>query len=376
MVTAFGAQSLPPIDSSVWERVGKRWPIADDDAGWRYAGFQPVNWAERGVGLPSAHTSLESYIESSQRFQADVVRLAAEHLRTRKFEPCWGAFAFHLVDPFPGIGFGLLDHARQPKPALDALARAFRPVRLIIEPLAFDADRPFGIIQRPEVPFSARLVIVNDDPDLMGSGVLRWTLMRERRAGRRGVSRIADAVQRKFSGTTDVEVPTALEPAVSATTLSVPLEVAGDYRLEAALSVSGHVVDRTELRFTVTATLPSPRPRPELPRYLAEGLADLASLRTEKDGLSFVLENRTRPAVVAGLTGLRLDGIPLARHDVQVETHAGRAPFPRHLDMPVGRRLRIHVVTGEPLGAGRHLLDADLTVPGVASGRVVISGTV
>jgi beta-mannosidase len=376
MVTAFGAQSLPPIDSPVWERVGKRWPIADDDAAWRYAGFQPVNWAERGVGLPSAHTSLESYIESSQRFQADVVRLAAEHLRTRKFEPCWGAFAFHLVDPFPGIGFGLLDHARQPKPALDALARAFRPVRLIIEPLAFDADRPFGIIQRPEVPFSARLVIVNDDPDLMGSGVLRWTLMRERRAGRRGVSRIADAVQRKFSGTTDVEVPTALEPAVSATTLSVPLEVAGDYRLEAALSVSGQVVDRTELRFTVTSTLPSPRPRPELPRYLAAGLADLASLRTEKDGLSFVLENRTRPAVVAGLTGLRLDGIPLARHDIQVETHAGRAPFPRHLDMPVGRRLRIHVVTGEPLGAGRHLLDADLTVPGVASGRVVISGTV
>jgi hypothetical protein len=68
--------------------------------------------------------------------------------------------------------------------------------------------------------------------------------------------------------------------------------------------------------------------------------------------------------------------VPLARHDIQVETHAGRAPFPRHLDLPVGRRLRIHVVTGEQLGAGRHLLDSDITVPGVASGRVVISGTV
>jgi len=171
-------------------------------------------------------------------------------------------------------------------------------------------------------------------------------------------------------------VPTAIEPAVNATTLSVPLEVEGAYRLEASLSVWGRTVDRTELRFTVTATLPSPRPRPELPRYLAEGLADLESLRAEKDGLSFVLENRTRPAVVAGISGLRLDGIPLARHEIQVETHAGRAPFPRHLDMPVGRRLRLHVVTGQPLGAGRHLLDADLTVPGVASGRVVIGGTV
>jgi beta-mannosidase len=376
MVSAFGAQSLPAADSPVWETIRGRWPVADDDASWRYAGFQPVNWAERGVGLPSAYTRLESYISDSQAFQAFLVRLAAEHLRTRKFESCWGAFAFHLVDPFPGIGFGLLDSARHAKPALDALAQAFAPTRLIIEPLAFDPDRPFGIIQRPTVPFSARLVIVNDDPDVAGAGVVRWTLMRERRVGRRGVSRIADAIQRKFSGSADVEVPTAFEPAVNATTLSVPLEVEGAYRLDASLSVSGRVIDRTELRFTVTSALPSARPRPELPRYLAEGLADLASLRAEKDGMSFILENRTRPAVVAGISGLRLDGVPLARHDVQVETHAGRAPFPRHLDLPVGRRLRIHVVTGEALGAGRHSLDADITVPGVASGRVVISGSV
>jgi len=375
LVTAFGAQALPDADSPAWDGIRARWPVADDDAAWRYAGFQPVNWAERGVGLPSAYTSLESYVESSQSFQAGLVRLAAEHVRTRKFEPCWGAFAYHLVDSYPGIGFGLLDGSRRPKPALAALAHAFKATRLIIEPLAFDPGRPFGILQRPDVPFSARIVVVNDDPVVAGAGVVRWTLMRERRAGRRGVDRIADVIQRKFSGAADLELPTAVEPAVNATTLSVPLEVEGDYRLDATLWVAGIEIDRTELRFTVTSTLPSPRPRPELPRYLAEGLADLASLRSEKDGLSFVLENRTRPAVVAGLTGLRLDGVPLARHDIQVETHAGRAPFPRHLDMPVGRRLRVHVVTGQPLGAGRHSLDADITVPGVASGRVLISGT-
>jgi beta-mannosidase len=382
MVTAFGAQALPSMDSPVWDTIDGRearrvrWPVADDDAAWRYAGFQPVNWAERGVGLPSAHASLESYVESSQAFQAFVVRVGAEYLRTRKFEPCWGAFAYHLVDPFPGIGFGLMDSSRRPRLALDALARAFRSTRLIIEPLDFDPNRPFGILQRPEVPFSARLVVVNDDLDVFGAGVVRWTLLRERRAGRRGVGRIVDAMQRKFSGATDVEVPTATEPAVNATTLSVPLEVEGDYRLDASLTVAGRVVDETELRFTVTSTLPSPRPRPELPRYLAERLADLESLRAEKDGFSFVMENRTRPAVLARVSGLRLDGIQLSRHDIQVETHAGRAPFPRHLDLPVGRRQRIHVVTGEPLGAGRHSLDADFTVPGVASGRAVINGLV
>jgi hypothetical protein len=92
--------------------------------------------------------------------------------------------------------------------------------------------------------------------------------------------------------------------------------------------------------------------------------------------LSFTLENRTRPAVLTGLTGLRLDGVVLGRPELQVETHAGRAPLPRRLDMPLGRTLRVHVVTGEPLGGGSHSLEADITVPGVASGRLVVEGTV
>ena len=40
--------------------------------------------------------------------------------------------------------------------------------------------------------------------------------------------------------------------------------------------------------------------------------------------------------------------------------------------MPLGRRLVLHVVTGEPIGAGAHSLEADITVPGIASGRLVI----
>jgi beta-mannosidase len=375
MVSGFGAQSLPDIGSPVWGSIGTRWPVADDEPSWRYAGFQPVNWAERGAGLPSAHSSLESYIESSQRYQADVVGFAAEHMRTRKFESCWGGFVFHLVDPFPGIGFGMLDAARSPKLALDALSRAFAPTRVIIEPLAFEADRPFGILQKPDVPFAARVIVVNDDPEVSGRGSIRWSVERERGAKR--VSRIKDVMQRKsYSGTVEVEVPTAFEPAVSATTLSLPLPAEGDYRLEASLTLGGREVDRVELRFTVTSNLPPPRPRPEIPPYLAERLADVASLRAESEGMSFAVENRTRPAVLAAVTGLRLDGIVLTGHQLQIETNAGLAPLPRRLDLPIGRRILLHVVTGERLGAGAHSLEADVTVPGVASGRLVIEGTV
>jgi hypothetical protein len=377
MATAFGAQSLPSVDSPVWREIGALWPVADDDASWRYAGFQPVNWAERGVGLPSSQQSLAAYIASSQEYQAGVVRLAAEHLRTRKFESCWGAFAYHLVDPYPAIGFGLLDAARRPKSALAALTEAFKPTHVIVEPLSFEPDRPFGILQRPDVQFSARLVVVNDDPEVSGRGIVRWTVARKRAGKRRGARLIRDAMHRKsYAGMVDVEVPTAFEPAVSATTVGLPLPAEGDYRLEATLTIAGRVVDRSALEFTVTSVLPGPRPRPELAKYLAERLADLASLKSEPDGLSFTLENRTRPAVLTGLTGLRLDGVVLGRPELQVETHAGRAPLPRRLDMPLGRTLRVHVVTGEPLGGGSHSLEADITVPGVASGRLVVEGTV
>jgi len=173
-----------------------------------------------------------------------------------------------------------------------------------------------------------------------------------------------------------VEIPTAFEPAVSATTLSLPLPAEGEYRLEAALTVSGHEIDRSELMFTITSSIPPPRPRPEIPRYLAERLADVSSLRAEQDGLSFVLENRTRPAVLVGVTGLRLDGILLARHQLHIETHNALAPLPRRLDLPLGRRVVVHVLGGDPLGAGAHSLEADITVPGIASGRLVIEGSV
>jgi len=377
MVSAFGAQSLPSASSPAWDAIARRWPVADDEPAWRYVGFQPVNWAERGVGLPSGHPSLDAYIEASQLYQADLVRFTAEHLRTRKFESCWGAFAYHLVDPHPAIGFGLLDSARRPKLALEALRQAFKATRLIVEPLAFEAGRPMRFLQLAGIPFAARLVIVNDDPAVSGRGSVRWSVFREKATSARGVGRLRDAVIRKsYTGSAEAEIPTALEPAVSAATLSLPLAAEGQYRLEATLSLGGREVDRTELAFEVTASPPPPRPRPEIPRYLAERLADLKSLRSEPQGLSFTLENRTRPAVLAVVAGLRLDGVVLASHQLSIETHGGLAPLPNRLDMPLGRRFSLHVVTGRPLPLGGHALEADITVPGVASGRLIIEGSV
>ena len=191
------------------------------------------------------------------------------------------------------------------------------------------------------------------------------------------MSKLRDVTLRKsYSGVAQCEVPTTSEPAIHATTVNIELTAEGIYVIEATLMIAGEIIDRTQLRFTVTTSSPLERLRPELPRYLADRLADLQSLHAESDGLSIVLENRTRPAVLTTLTPLRLDGLTLPRHEVQIETHAGRAQLTRRLDFPLGRRMRVYVVTGQPPPAGGHALEVDIGVAGVGSGRVVIEGTV
>src|SRR5260370_35112840 len=134
--------------------------------------------------------------------------------------------------------------------------------------------------------------------------------------------------------------------------------------------------DLGERRFPIAATARPARIRRELPPYLADRLADLRSLQSEKDGLSLVLENKTRPAVLTTMTGLRLDGRLLTRHDIQIETHAGRTPLPRRLALALERRIPVYVVTGDPLAPRADTLAAHVSVAGVGSGRLLIDGQV
>jgi len=231
-------RSLPSADSPVWDDLGRAWPVADDDPAWLYAGFQPFAWTESGVGLPSDVESLAAYIEAGQAYQAWLLRYATDQFRMRKFEPCWGAFAYQLVDPFPSIGFGVVDYARHPKAALAALRQAMAPTRLIIEPLGFDAGGG-ALRYSPGKAVEARLVVVNDDFDASGPARVRWSLHRERAPDRSGMAFVRDALVRKsFSGSIDFELPAAVEPAVQVAKLSLPAGGEGVYRLAGELLVA------------------------------------------------------------------------------------------------------------------------------------------
>ncbi|MGH7877701.1 MAG: glycoside hydrolase family 2 protein [Candidatus Dormibacteraceae bacterium] len=377
LASAFGAQALPSANSPVWDVLGRRWPITGDDPHWLYHGFQPAPWAERGAGLPTEHDTLQDYIEAGQDYQSHLLSYAVDQLRKRKLEHCWGAFVFQLVDPFPGAGFGLVDSARVPRTALAAVRDAMAPVRVIIDPIAFVPFQPWGVGYRPGQQASVRLVVVNDDPRVSGRAEIRWTVWRENAPQQGVLGRVRDAVRRKtFGGRVAVELPTASEPALQAAVLTLPLEASGDYRLEAELRFPDGGLTRSHLDFRVSDQLSRSRRVPLLPRYLTERLVVADSLHRAPDGLGFTLRNRTRPAVLTSLVPIRLDSRPIPPPRVLVETENARLPLPRRLELPMEREVRFLVELEDVAEVGDHTLEIEISLPGLASGRVLLGGTV
>jgi beta-mannosidase len=377
LVSEFGAQALPTLESPVWDALGRRWPVAPDDPGWLYAGFQLAAWAERGAGLPDQYSSLEEYVEESQIYQAWLCSYAIDQLRKRKFEPCWGAFVYGLTDTFPGIGFGLVDGARLPRLALEAVRDAFAPLRVIIDPVGFKALVPYGVGWRPGDEAAIRLVVVNDDPQVEGTAEVRWEMAREQTIEPSGMGRLLDAVRRRsWGGSIPVTLPTVAEPALQVTTLNFPVLTEGKYHFEAELRAHGMKRLRAVARFEVSDALPLERPRPLLPDYLAERIVVQGSLSLLDEGLRFALRNRTRPAVLTALHRFHLDGQRLDAPRLFLETEAGRVPFPRKLELPVDRDVPVLLELPQTVEPGEHELEMDLTVPGVASGRVRVKGRV
>jgi beta-mannosidase len=376
LISEFGAQALPALDSPAAQDLRRRWPVDDDDPRWLYLGFQPFEWSAYGAGLPSDFETIEDFVAAGQRYQAWLVGMAIDQFRRRKFEPCWGAFVYQLVDPFPGIGFGLLDHARREKPAYQALARGMAPARLIIEPIGFE---PAGhrLLYRPGASVGIRLIVVSDDPELAGAARLKWGFQRVRAPRQRGIGRLRDAVARRsYSGAADFALPDAADPAAQVERLDLPVVASGEYEFTAELWAGERLLDSPRLTIAVGSAEPARDRRRPVPSYLASRLLASDSLRTDPRGVSFELLNRARPAALTEVASLSVDGEVLTRDHILAEISGRIVPLPRRLDLPVGRRVRLVVDLGAPLREGRHRVELDLRVPGVASGRLALDGLV
>ena len=252
-VSEVGAQALPNANSPVWRHLNRNWPVADDDAGWRYAGYHPDEWARSGVGPPSGHPSRDAYIRAGQEFQAQLLRFCIIQLRQQKFAHCGGVLISQLVDCFPGISSAVIDHARRPKRAYRAVTEAFAPLLLTVDLPDGETTGNGALVRLARGRlYRLRLVIVNDDPIREGFARLRWRVERERgpdagwwRAARGWFAR------RRFRGQDLVTIPDQLDPATVVAEPLIRLHADGLYRLAAELEVDGRAIAVMEERFVV-----------------------------------------------------------------------------------------------------------------------------
>ena len=149
-VAEFGAQSVPaslPVNEAEWPQALAH---IEADPTYERASF------ERYVP-PRAHQSAAAWREASQLYQAGLLRRQIEALRRLKYTPTGGFCIHHLSDPAhaaPAISASLVEADGSPKPALQAVADACRPVIVV-------ADRlPARLV--PGTPVALDIHVVND----------------------------------------------------------------------------------------------------------------------------------------------------------------------------------------------------------------------
>jgi beta-mannosidase len=144
LILEFGAQALP--QRAALERVAGpdalAYDAAEDQARWRFHGFQPEQTFQIAQIEPGQ--SLEAFIANSQAYQANLIQYAAETYRRAKYRPITGLFHFMFVDHWPAITPAVLDVDRRPKAGYQALQTAMQPILPSIQappPIRLDGRR-------------------------------------------------------------------------------------------------------------------------------------------------------------------------------------------------------------------------------------------
>jgi beta-mannosidase len=76
---------------------------------------------------------LRDRIDDLQAYQAALLKYQIEWYRITRYEPCGGYVQFMFCDAYPQVGCGVLDAARRPKAAYDAVRAASQPVHVMME---------------------------------------------------------------------------------------------------------------------------------------------------------------------------------------------------------------------------------------------------
>ena len=158
IISELGAQALPSLQE-VHELFGDAWP-----PDWKKLAYHDFQYEQtfKVAKLP-APESWSSFVENSQRYQAELLKFAIEHYRRVKYQKIGSFFQFQFVDCWPSITWSVVSYARRPKKGYAAMVQAYQPVlieadrlRRVVSRGRPDADAPVGL------SVSAKVWVIND----------------------------------------------------------------------------------------------------------------------------------------------------------------------------------------------------------------------
>jgi beta-mannosidase len=163
-ITEYGAEGLPALETLKAMFDGDTlWPDTPLDwEAWKYADFQPdqtFNLAKVKMGK-----TINDFIASSQRYQANLIRFQTEVFRRAKWTGTTGLYQFMFVDDWPSITWSVVDYYRRPKLAYATLRDSMQRLLPSIE---YD-------IHKAEGPIA--LWVVNDHLQPVPKAVVKWKL--------------------------------------------------------------------------------------------------------------------------------------------------------------------------------------------------------
>ncbi|MEQ1559365.1 MAG: sugar-binding domain-containing protein [Methyloglobulus sp.] len=133
LVAEYGAQALPDI-ANLRKIIAEEdiWPVTDQQWDrWEFHNFRRKE-TFKYAKVPMGSTPVE-FIGNTQKYQAKLIKLAAESYRRQRYHPVSGIFQFMFVEDWPSMNWGVVDYWRLPKLGYAALQQAYQPVLPSIE---------------------------------------------------------------------------------------------------------------------------------------------------------------------------------------------------------------------------------------------------
>lgn len=132
-ISEFGAQALPNYnslrkifsDEDLWPDNEKKWEK------WTYHNFQKHETFD--IAGVKQGKDISEFIQNTQLYQANLIKLAAESYRRQRYAPVTAIFQFMFVEDWPSINWGVVDYWRTPKLAYKAITTAYQPILPSIE---------------------------------------------------------------------------------------------------------------------------------------------------------------------------------------------------------------------------------------------------